>query len=62
MILIHWGNREAWSEIVVVTHWGFIKAVTGLDVQMERLCKSTRHSPTVGLNRDVDRIRGESRE
>ena len=24
--------RETWSEIAVVTHWGFIKAVTGLSV------------------------------
>jgi hypothetical protein len=24
--------REAWSEIAAVTHWGFIKAVTGVDV------------------------------
>src|SRR5215475_769814 len=24
--------REAWSEIAVVTHWGFIRAVTGLKV------------------------------
>jgi hypothetical protein len=24
--------REAWCEIVVVTHWSFIKAVAGLDV------------------------------
>jgi len=24
--------REAWSEVAVVTHWGFIRAVTGLKV------------------------------
>jgi hypothetical protein len=42
MILIHHGQtefsciaREAWSEIVLVTHWGFIKAVTRLDVALQ---------------------------
>ena len=25
-------TREAWSAKVAVAHWGFIKAVTGLDV------------------------------
>ena len=25
-------HTEAWCEIVVVTHWSFIKAVAGLDV------------------------------
>jgi broad specificity phosphatase PhoE len=27
--------REAWSDITLVTHWAFIKAVTGLDVPNE---------------------------
>ena len=27
--------REAWSDITLVTHWGFTKAVTGLNVPNE---------------------------
>lgn len=27
-----WINSEAWSEIALVTHWGFIRALTGLKV------------------------------
>jgi hypothetical protein len=54
--------REAWCEIVVVTHWSFIKAVAGLDVPNVRRCKSTRPSPTVRRNRFIYRIRAESWE
>jgi broad specificity phosphatase PhoE len=54
--------REAWSEIAVVTHWGFIKAVTGSACQTERRCESTRLNPILQRNCSICRIRPEARE
>jgi len=54
--------REAWSEIAVVTHWGFIKAVTGLSVPNRAPARLGRLNPTVQRNCSICQIRPEARE
>jgi hypothetical protein len=47
--------REAWSELAVVTHWGFIKAVKGLSVAKGAAPRIGRLNPIVQRNCSICR-------